>query len=238
MTQSRGIRPRVDRAEAFQLMVSKGFLPSVEYPGNGTPWPGVCLGCGQPGNPRYTKVQQGFSPCSYCTRRQTDLAIAEGRMLARDFQPTVPYSGAHHPWRGYCLKCGAEGSPTYQNIRNGWGACGVCIPHGFKSHHPGVFYVITDGMIVKGGVSNRPDARLREHAKQGLTDVLHVIQFPSGADALSVEREWMEYVRTAPDLRLTKEALADGYSEALYMHDGLLDFIDELVSRWTLEAVA
>jgi len=229
---------RTSHEDAERVMLAAGFQPSIPYQGSLKPWPGVCLTCGQPGSPAYNSVKQGRRPCAYCAGNKIDSVVAEGKMLAAAFQPSAPYPGALKPWRGVCVKCGQPGSPAYSNIRAGYGPCSTCAPNGYNPSRPGVFYAVTDGHIVKGGISNVKGARLRVHRKQGLTEVLHVLHFGDGTDAVSVEREWMAYVSSQPSRRVTRDRLADGHTEALYMHDGLLDFIDELVSRWTLEAAA
>jgi len=103
--------------EARAEMLSRGVQPSVAYQGLNKPWPGVCLVCGRPVRPFLGNVLGlGHHPCGYCAGRRTDPSLAEGKMLARGFRPSVPFTGAMKPWAGVCLRCGRPGSPTLQHV--------------------------------------------------------------------------------------------------------------------------
>lgn len=117
---------RINEQAARQLMIDKGFLPSVAFTRANDPWPGVCLLCGQPGRPRYNGVQQGDGPCGFCAKNKMDDAVVMGIMLSRDFLPSVPYTSATKPWPGVCLVCGNAGRPTFDQVRRGKLACGYC----------------------------------------------------------------------------------------------------------------
>lgn len=114
-----------ERATRVAAMLAKGFVPSVPYTNSKAKWAGVCLKCGQPGSPTYNSVQRGQGACRYCAKSTVDSAIAVGKMLARDFQPNVPYESTKNPWPGVCLKCGEPGSPTLGNSRQ-YGSCLYC----------------------------------------------------------------------------------------------------------------
>ena len=179
----------VTDATARGVMLAANFQPSIPYPGARKPWPGVCLKCGQPGSPWYTSVQIGQGACAYCSGKKVDTAIAVGKMLAADFQPDGPFPGANTPWPGTCLKCGQPGSPSYTNVSRGIGACQSCAEYGFNTGKPAIFYTVVGRGWLKCGIANthRAKARLRKHYRQGLTDVLHVLEFESGHDALALE---------------------------------------------------
>ena len=136
---------KVDEAVRIGRFMALDFAPSTPYPGNGTPWPGVCLKCGQPGKPRQSKVfkyetangQRRLAvagrPCRHCSQIDTDDAVAVGMMLARDFLPSVPYPGSKKPWPGVCLKCGQPGSPNLKAVRyRRYAPCTYCIRVGHK----------------------------------------------------------------------------------------------------------
>jgi len=145
-----------------------------------------------------------------------DSAVAEGKMLARDFQPSVPYPGSNSPWPGVCLKCGQPGSPRYASIQAGQGACVSCAEYGFSPNKPGVFYVISSPNWVKVGITNSPKSRLSQHRSQGLTDVLHLIEFSSGQAALDLEKTWKEWVASLPShFRATRANIKDGHTETV-----------------------
>ena len=136
---------KVDEAVRIGRFMALDFSPSTPYPGNGTPWPGVCLKCGQPGKPRHSKVfkyetvngQRRLTvvvrPCRHCSQIDTDDAVAVGMMMARDFLPSIPYPGSKKPWPGVCLKCGQPGSPNLKEVRHaGYSPCAYCRRVGSK----------------------------------------------------------------------------------------------------------
>ena len=47
-------------------------------------------------------------------------------MVEHGLEPLEPYPGASRPWRCRCLRCGAEVTPRYSNIKQGWGGCRTC----------------------------------------------------------------------------------------------------------------
>lgn len=56
----------VDADIAEAKMLARDFRPNAPYPGsNKTPWPGVCLRCGQPGAPILNNVQK-WGACRSC----------------------------------------------------------------------------------------------------------------------------------------------------------------------------
>ena len=144
-------------------------------------------------------------------------ATARSVMHAAGFSPSVPYPGNDKPWPGVCLKCGERGAPWYSSVQQGNGACKSCARSGIDYNKPAIFYTVVGGGWLKCGIANthRTDGRLREHRKQGLTDVLHVLEFESGHDALALEDLWLQQLAKIPALaRPTKTDLPDGYTEA------------------------
>ena len=81
----------VTDATARSVMHTAGFSPSVPYPGNRKPWPGVCLKCGERGAPWYTSVRRGQGACQSCA----DWGIDYNK-------PAILYTVAGQPW----IKCG------------------------------------------------------------------------------------------------------------------------------------
>ena len=206
----------VDSAGAEGKMLARDFQPSVPYPGAHSPWPGVCLKCGQPGSPRYSNVQRGQGTCWYCAGRYVDSAVAEGKMLAADFQPSVPYPGSNSPWPGVCLKCGQPGSPRYSNVQRGQGACASCSNNGFKPGKPGTFYIVASADWLKAGITNDSPTRLTTHHRQGLAAVLHLVEFEDGQAALDLEKTWKEWVTSLPShFRATRADIKDGHTETV-----------------------
>jgi hypothetical protein len=226
---SGGLKRRLDPNAAHDLMIKANFQPSVPFPGSVSPWPGVCLVCGMSGSPRYKHVSRGIGACLYCAGTKPDSVILVGKAMAADFLPDSPYPGARKPWSGVCLKCENAISPMMSNIDKGRGACRFCGTGGFDASIPGWFYLITDGQVVKGGITNVPEKRLHKHLTQGLDRVLHLVEFSSGRDALAMEGLWMEYLASRRAFAVEKVRLPDGYTEAVHIHDGLDHFIETIV---------
>ncbi len=234
-----GVRPcsycsgkREDPAIRVGRMLARDFAPSVPYPGAMKPWPGVCLRCGYPSSPTYQSIKFGNGACAWCSQLRIDPHLALGKMMAADFLPYGPFPGSRTPWAGECLKCGARGAPRFNAVDFGQGACRECSSSGFHPEQPGYFYVVTDGSVIKGGISNTAARvnRVRTHARQGLTDVLFVIYFSRGHDAEALEQLWIEHLGTLEDhLRVDQDVLEDGYTEAAIISDDTDAFLVDLL---------
>jgi recombinational DNA repair protein (RecF pathway) len=116
----------VDADEAHELMVSKGFIPQVPYPGNGKPWQCLCAKCGRKVYPHYNSVNGKNSGCKYCKGVFVDAKDAENLMRERNLLPLTPYPGASTPWKCQCMVCGKNVSPQYGAIVQGQGSCKYC----------------------------------------------------------------------------------------------------------------
>ena len=57
-----------------------------------------------------------------------DPEIAEARMRAKGWIPTVPFPGADKPWPGYCATCEKPGKPKYGNVCSPGSRQGPCRP--------------------------------------------------------------------------------------------------------------
>lgn len=130
-----GLTRRLDAKEAEQVMISRGAVPLVSYPGYDQPWLSLCLSCGDEVSPRYGSVASGKQgPCVRCGRRATahanrhDATLAQQRMEAAGALPRVAYPGhVNSPWPCICAVCKSEISPTYANIvLNDQGPCAKC----------------------------------------------------------------------------------------------------------------
>ena len=64
--------------------------------------------------------------------------------------------------------------------------------------------------------------------------MVHVWEFPDGADALAIEQIWKEHLETLP--RVTKKQLKDGYTEATYDTDAVGDWIVQNLEPLALSA--
>ena len=95
---------------------------------------------------------------------------------------------------------------------------------------PRALYVVTDLRIVKVGITNSPDRRLAEHRRQGLWKVVYILR-ADPREVRDLENIWKNFVRRNPHLSITREVLADGYTEAMLLTDEAKMFIDTLVGK-------
>ncbi|SET81696.1 hypothetical protein SAMN05421811_104249 [Nonomuraea wenchangensis] len=57
-----------------------------------------------------------------------DPKVAEARIRAKGWIPTVPFPGADKPWPGYCATCKKPGKPKYGNVCSPGSKQGPCRP--------------------------------------------------------------------------------------------------------------
>ena len=108
--------------------------------------------------------------------------------------------------------------------------CGTCSPGGFKSDLPAWVYVVASESLLKLGITNNPGRRLLKHRDQGLTEVLHLVEFGDGTEAQSLERVWKQFVKEQHEsMRVPQSLLPDGYTEALRRVAVAEDFVSFLV---------
>lgn len=62
---------RLDPKVAKKIMVQKGLLPLVEYPGSGKRWKSRCLGCERIVFPNFDSIQQGRGGCIECGKQKS-----------------------------------------------------------------------------------------------------------------------------------------------------------------------
>lgn len=214
-------------------LMALDFLPSLTYVDNCTPMPGVCFRCHQPISPSFNNVWNTKSACAYCSKVRVDDAILIGKMLAVDLEPLEPYPGAANlPWMSRCLRCGYTNDRNYSSAARGQG-CRECSNNcGYQQHVPGALYAVADDSrtIVKVGVSShqRVKERMQVHASRGLNVVLHVRYEQDGETPWQLEKTWKQYVRVHPEFAVSRDVLPDGFTEALYVHEGVWDVIENL----------
>jgi hypothetical protein len=123
---------KLDGDQAAAVMRAAGVEPLEPYPGAGSPWRCRCVTCVTEVTPRYEDVRDGHAGCKWCARKaaaaglRLDHETAAVLMIEHGLEPLEPYPGAGCQWRCRCLRCGAEVTPRYSNIRQGWGGCPAC----------------------------------------------------------------------------------------------------------------
>lgn len=162
-----------------------------------------------------------------------DAEESRAELLALGFEPSVPFPGSQVPWPGVCLKCGRPGAPTLRNVRHvGSSPCAYCVTYTFRLDEPGAFYAVASSSIIKCGIANSLAARLRSHRRQGLVEVLTLLEFDRGARAVELEEEWLAFVRSVPEeYRVTKADLRDGWTEAVRRHSQAEEFVRSIAER-------
>ena len=119
-------------------------------------------------------------------------------------------------WIGYCCPEGHEGEMTLGSWAKGHG-CPSCADWGIDYNAPGYAYVVAGRGWLKVGICNdyRLEGRLKEHDRQGLTEVLHTVFFDVTRDAKALEDLWIEWRDRLPAERLpTKCDIPKGYTES------------------------
>ena len=115
------------------MLEERSFRLTKPYQGSKIPMKGVCLTCGEEGKPIWNNIKRGQGACNPCGRKKQAKALnldheyVERFMLEeRSFRLTKPYQASKIPMKGVCLTCGEERTPTWDNIRQGQGACDPC----------------------------------------------------------------------------------------------------------------
>lgn len=125
-------RRRVPAKVAFAAMNAVGLRPLEPYPGSHSPWLCECTTCGLTSEPWYKTVVGRGSACKHCAIKRRGLAgrvnevHAISTMRQAGMEPLTPYPGAGEPWPCRCTVCGADGVPSYNNVRMGHAGCRPC----------------------------------------------------------------------------------------------------------------
>ncbi len=90
-------------------------------------------------------------------------------------------------------------------------------------------YVVRSEQIVKLGITGNLEVRLRQHRRQGLHKVVYILHSSDADGIVELEKSWRAFVRANPGVRVTREELPDGYTEALPLSDCVRQFIDRLL---------
>lgn len=111
----------------------RGLDPLEPWPGSSSkPWRARHVECGRIVSPRLGNVAAGQGPCRECGLEASHAAMrldhdrAAALFLAAGLEPLEPYPGVDAPWRSLHLRCGAETSPTYTNVKAGSRGCNAC----------------------------------------------------------------------------------------------------------------
>ena len=217
--------------EALRVMQEAGYEPLEPFVSGSRPWPSRCIAKGHVTAPRVLNVLKGTRCLDCAGKRRYSDEQARKAMLEAGFEPLAPYTGTDDPWPSRCIKDGHLVSPRLNSVLRGT-RCRDCAPRRINLSLPTVFYVVTDDEVLKGGITNlRNEAqRLTTHRWQGLDKLLGRRLLESGSTAVTLERQWLEYVDLASDYAVEKDRLPDGYTEAVYVHGKALQVVRTLLT--------
>lgn len=224
---------RTDGAVAVAVMLEAGYEPLEPYPGSTAPWRSRCLVAGHETSPRFTAVKSKGTRCLVCAgkARYSD-EEARAVMLAAGFEPLTPYPGTDDPWPSVCLAEGHRTRPRYGSVLRG-GRCRDCAHGHIDYSAPSVLYVVMSDELIKLGITNTSNERRRmeKHRSQGLHDLLGRRTLPTGYEAFALERRWLAYARSVPRYQVSRDLLADGFTEALLLHDQAITVARQLLTE-------
>jgi len=216
---------KVDTDFAFARYLEAGGTPKIPYPGkNNVPWPGTCNKCRKMIAPTWANIKKtGRGVCNYCAKkasgasRKLDAKSTVRFVQSLGFEPQEKFPGlVTDPWLLVHTECGKQMRKTYNYLQSGHG-CPECSTYYFSLDAPGFFYVVASQTWIKPGITNVPKRRLAEHRMQGLSELVYMVEFASGREALALEREWLAIraEQIPEDSWARIEDLPNGYTEAV-----------------------
>lgn len=108
-------RSTVSSKDATALMLQKGFLPLVPFPGTNTPWELKCKKCKEIVVPTYWSIARGGG-CKYCAKRAVAPSKAIAAMKARGFSVLEPYPGSTKYWKVSCDYCNRSFKTKFHSL--------------------------------------------------------------------------------------------------------------------------
>lgn len=111
--------------DARLVMISRGLIPQVPYPGSGRPWKCLCESCGNTVTPMLGTVRKGHG-CKFCAGMIVVADEAIQVMRSAGLEPKDPYPGAGKPWLCVCTKCQRRVNPRLSDVRVGRAGCKYC----------------------------------------------------------------------------------------------------------------
>jgi hypothetical protein len=214
----------VDPDEAFESYIAAGGTPTGPYPGrNNVQWPGVCNKCGKNISPTWAAIYRNNAVCNFCAKKaagistRLDVTFVLQQVHEWGFEPVEAYPGRiMDPWLLRHVNCGTESYKSYNNLQQGHG-CAECAYYFYSIEKTGYFYVVASKLWLKPGITNVPKRRFVEHRMQGLSEVLHLVEFSDGIAPLELEKRWLaikdKYIPR--ELWATVDDIPNGYTEAV-----------------------
>jgi hypothetical protein len=147
-----------------------------------------------------------------------DIPEAMKFMKSIDLKPLIEFPGNNKPWLCKCLKCKAEVTPRWSDLRRGQGGCSNCADYGLNYQKPGYIYLITNTELKshKIGIANsyksrKFDDRMYQHEKRGWT-LYKKLSFKTVKEASEIETKVLEWLRMEVGLpfQLTSKQMPQG----------------------------
>jgi len=196
---------RIDQEDAISKMREKGLEPLEPYKGANSAWKSKCLKCGKKVSPSLATIRDGGG-CKYCAGNQpTNQKKAIREMIAYGYEPQEPYKSNHIKWKCRHIKCGSIVYPTRAQILGGYGGCQKCAPYGIALDTPSYIYLVTHPLLNahKIGIGNYKEVRKRDRLHRLIIrgwEPFRKWDFPSGNEALSVEKAIFEIIRNKKEI--------------------------------------
>jgi hypothetical protein len=194
-----GVSVEVD--DLLSRLKELNLKPLEPYQSAKIPWKCRCLVCNHVVQPTWSRIKQGRGHCAYCSQRRVDLPMATKFMKSIDLEPLVEFPGGNKPWLCKCLKCKAEVTPRWSDLRSGQGGCSDCADYGLNYQKSGYIYLITNKKLQahKIGIANsyksrKYDDRMYSHQKQGWT-LFKKMSFKTVKQASDIETAVLKWVR-------------------------------------------
>ena len=191
----------VDEVDLLKKLKDLKLLPLEKYQSAKTPWKCKCLICNHIVQPTWMRIKQGRGHCSYCSQRRVDIPDALMFMKSIGLKPLVDFPGNNKPWLCKCLKCKAEVTPRWSDVRRGQGGCSNCADYGLNYQKPGYIYLMTNDKLQahKIGIANsyksrKFDDRMYQHAKRGWV-LYKKLNFTTVKEASEIETKVLKWLR-------------------------------------------
>ena len=217
-----GISIEID--DLLERLKELKLSPLEPYQSAKVPWKCKCLVCNHIVQPTWNRIKQGRGHCAYCSQRRVDLPIAMKFMKSVDLKPLVKFPGGNKPWLCKCLKCKAEVTPRWSDLRRGQGGCSDCADYGLNYQKSGYIYLITNKKLQahKIGIANsyksrKYDDRMYSHQKQGWV-LFKKMSFKTVKQALDIETAVLRWLRMDVGLPITltgKQMPQGGHTETV-----------------------
>ena len=173
--------------------------------------------------------QGEFVECAFeeCESEALSLGYCNGHYLqhakGQELRPviqraapgTITDQREYHRQRSEVWRARNSLCPDCRALERKCDSCKAAKRTGFNVDRRAVVYVVASDRWIKLGITNTPGTRLPKHARRGL-HVIHKEKVPKGNDALHIERQWREFIKSLPKSQhATQDDIPDGFTETV-----------------------